>query len=591
MTTKRRSTFREANIAQHAAMYESVAPEILNSWFESYLPLDSGNILDVGAGSCRDAAWLASKGHQVVALEPSSSMRKQVERFHSSGSFKLIDDQLPDLNISRSGMSFDLILLNAVWMFIPQRERARSFRKLIALLKPRGILVFTLRMPCESERGMHPVSVDEIEQFAKAHGAFIEKVNNTVPDHIGRPHVSWSQIIVRLPDDGTGALPLIRRIVLLDDKSSTYKLALLRSLSRVASIFPGFAHEYGDDHVKIPMGAVALCWIQLYLPLLKANMPQSSINDFGGHRLGFAKSALDNLIVGSHEINALRPGVSLYKEFATDFTQALRDATAIIQRMPVKYIYYPDGSPIFKVNKHQFRIGESIILDEDYFSKFGEMIVPAHLWKAFLRYNIWIEPALVEEWSRLILRYAKKQNRSIEELRLKNLMRPYEPERNQSEVRSRALRLLNSQPVYCVWTGEKLRSNNIHIDHCLPWAAWPCDDLWNLMPAKKNSNLSKKDYLPNHITIREAQDRIMTWWERAYCGDHATSERFILEAKARLPALKDLNPQLDDIFFALDLQRMRLYSDHRIPEWSGPKKVESSDATLSSDDSNSFYEI
>ncbi len=551
-------------------MYESIAPERLNAWFESYLPEEPASILDIGAGSCRDAAWLASKGHQVIAVEPSSSMRKQAKQFHSGSSFKLVDDRLPDLKISRSGLSFDLILLNAVWMFVPSKERGRSFRKLISLLKPRGVIAFSLRIPCEKERGMHTVSKSEIEHLAKRHGAYIESFED-VKDHLGRLQVRWHQIIVRLPDDGTGALPLIRRIVLLDNKSSTYKLALLRSLSRVASISPGLAREDGADHVKIPMGALALSWLQLYLPLLKANMPQSGTNDFGGHRLGFAKAALEKIITNPYEIRSLRPGASLHSNRATDLTQALRDAAATIEKMPVRYLNYPDGSPIFRVNRWQFRIGSSITLNENYFSEFGEMIVPAHLWRALLRYSIWIEPALVEEWTRLILQYAKNQNRQIEESQLRQLMLPYEPERNQAEVRNRALRLLNSQSIYCVWTGKKLRSNNMHIDHCLPWAAWPCDDLWNLMPANKSSNLSKKDYLPDNITLHESQDRIITWWKSAYYGEEATSERFISEAKARLPALKDSTPSLDDVFFALDMQRMRLHSDHRIPEWSGPR--------------------
>jgi len=91
------------------------------------------------------------------------------------------------------------------------------------------------------------------------------------------------------------------------------------------------------------------------------------------------------------------------------------------------------------------------------------------------------------------------------------------------------------------------------------------------MPANRTSNLRKKDHLPDIITIREAQDRIMTWWDEAYYREEATSERFLLEARARLPALKESAPSLDDVFFALDLQRTRLFNDHRIPEWSGPR--------------------
>ena len=98
------------------------------------------------------------------------------------------------------------------------------FRKLVTLLKPRGLIALTLREgPMEAGRGMHPVSVQEIEQLARRHGAYVERVTEDV-DFLGRSRITWKQIVIRLPDDGTGALPLVRRIVLNDNKSSTYSL-------------------------------------------------------------------------------------------------------------------------------------------------------------------------------------------------------------------------------------------------------------------------------------------------------------------------------------------------------------------------------
>ncbi len=324
----------ESDIAQQAASYESIDPGQVNAWLEPYIPREPASILDVGAGSGRDAAWLASKGHQVIAMEPSCGMRREAERFHSGSPFTLIADRLPDIKkTSRSGMSFDLILLNAVWMFIPETERKRSFRKLIALLKPRGVIAISFRTPCERHRGMYPVSVSEIEGLAQGHGAYIVSTEE-VSDSLGRPGVRWHQIIIRLPDDGTGALPLIRRIVLLDNKSSTYKLALLRSLCRVASISPGLARESGPDQVTIPLGSVALAWIQLYLPLLRENMPQNPRNKSGGQHIGFARGALGKLIPSSQETIQLRPGASLYADRGIDLTNSLRDAAATIEKMP-----------------------------------------------------------------------------------------------------------------------------------------------------------------------------------------------------------------------------------------------------------------
>jgi hypothetical protein len=60
-------------------------------------------------------------------------------------------------------------------MHVRPADRSRAFRKVITLLKPGGCIAITLRRgPVESERGMHDVSQTEIEQLARAHGAFVE---------------------------------------------------------------------------------------------------------------------------------------------------------------------------------------------------------------------------------------------------------------------------------------------------------------------------------------------------------------------------------------------------------------------------------
>ena len=48
-------------------------------------------------------------------------------------------------------------------------------------------------------------------------------------------------LALRLPDDGAGALPLLRGIILNDDKASTYKLGLLRAGAIALIVIVGMA--------------------------------------------------------------------------------------------------------------------------------------------------------------------------------------------------------------------------------------------------------------------------------------------------------------------------------------------------------------
>jgi SAM-dependent methyltransferase len=78
------------------------------------------------------------------------------------------------------GLSFDLILLSAVWMHVAPGERARAFRKLVTLLKAGGRLAFSLRLgPPDAERSLHPVTLAEIESLARAHGSLVETVSGS----------------------------------------------------------------------------------------------------------------------------------------------------------------------------------------------------------------------------------------------------------------------------------------------------------------------------------------------------------------------------------------------------------------------------
>ena len=188
----------DSRASELAPRYEAIDPARLHAWLADLLPGPGSRALDVGAGTGRDAAWLAGQGLHVIAVEPSRGMREQASRHHPPDTVRWIDDCLPDLNeLHRLGLRAELILLSAVWMHLAPAHRPRAFERLAGLLAPGGLLAITLRSgPAPADSGMHPVSAPEVAQLAAAQGAAIVRRRDT-PDAQGRPDVSWIAVAIR----------------------------------------------------------------------------------------------------------------------------------------------------------------------------------------------------------------------------------------------------------------------------------------------------------------------------------------------------------------------------------------------------------
>jgi hypothetical protein len=343
-------------------------------------------------------------------------------------------------------------------------------RKLLGLLKPGGVLALTLRHgPVAAERAMHPASVEEVERLARGHGAMVARVVQS-PDVTGRPEIFWIGVALRLPDEGTGALPLLRHVILNDQKSASYKLGLLRSLCRAADGQAGLAADRDDGTVSLPLGLVALNWLRLYLPLITAGLPQTPRNS-GVERLGFAGEGFRALLAGLVPRLDLRVGARFSDAPAQAVRAALQEAADLIARMPATFMTYPNGGPILPATRRLApRSAGDITLDAAFLAGFGALAVPRDLWQALGRFAVWAEPALIAEWLRFMRGYAVRQGRTLDEGALGVAMTWSEPVRDTALPREQAIAMLRKgEALTCVWSERKLDERTLDIDHCFYW--------------------------------------------------------------------------------------------------------------------------
>ncbi|MBV8211949.1 MAG: class I SAM-dependent methyltransferase [Verrucomicrobia bacterium] len=179
--------------------HESIRATDANAWLRKDLPKSPALVLDVGAGSGRDAAWLKSLGHKVIAVEPSTEMAAHARRLGRCRDIEWIDDRLPQLaKVFAKNSRFDFILANAMWMHLAPDERAPAIASLLGLLSSGGMLAiaFSEGTP-QANRPFFECPGEEILDIALTEGAQLVKFRKRLPVSMSPPSV---QILLRQPN-------------------------------------------------------------------------------------------------------------------------------------------------------------------------------------------------------------------------------------------------------------------------------------------------------------------------------------------------------------------------------------------------------
>lgn len=130
--------------AELIAGYDALPPEQIYGSVLDLFPDAPARVADIGAGTGRDATWLARKGHRVLAVEPVRAFREAGVELHGDA-IEWLDDQLPELVETARRGPFDLVLLCAVWHHLDTPDRARAVPTLARMTAPGGKLILSLR--------------------------------------------------------------------------------------------------------------------------------------------------------------------------------------------------------------------------------------------------------------------------------------------------------------------------------------------------------------------------------------------------------------------------------------------------------------
>ncbi|MEM9225834.1 MAG: class I SAM-dependent methyltransferase [Pseudomonadota bacterium] len=179
--------------------YESRDAAGIHAPWNHFFPAPPARILDIGAGTGRDAAWFASLGHHVLAVEPTDALRTGAAKLHPDPDITWLDDILPGLNVTRSrGETFDLILMHAVWMHLTEDERVEGMANVASLLAPGGRVAMSLRHGEVPEgRRMFDVTGAETIALAAKHGLrnLMQERAESIQAENRAKQIEWTKLV------------------------------------------------------------------------------------------------------------------------------------------------------------------------------------------------------------------------------------------------------------------------------------------------------------------------------------------------------------------------------------------------------------
>jgi SAM-dependent methyltransferase len=181
--------------------YEALEFDELHAVILDLMPQKPLRLLDVGAGTGRDAACFAVQGHQVTAAEPTDAFRLAGMRLHAAHDIEWIDDGLPHLAaLSGQDNAFDFVLLTGVWMHLDKAERMTAMPVLASLMAPGARLIMSLRHgPVPEGRRMFEVTGEETIDLAEAAGLSLlrERYTESIQPENRANGVHWTMLAFR----------------------------------------------------------------------------------------------------------------------------------------------------------------------------------------------------------------------------------------------------------------------------------------------------------------------------------------------------------------------------------------------------------
>jgi hypothetical protein len=323
---------------------------------------------------------------------------------------------------------------------------------------------------------------------------------------------------------------LVSSILRHDRKQNSYKIALLRALNDVVLSYPDLLAQGRD--IAVPLRVLARYWVAYYWPFVAVERPilqgrqrrlanggRSADLEFRPHlarlraeweaALGQPARAADGFfLIG--DLMIARRGQTYPPSLLAAYERALR-AIVAATKQPIRYAGAGEWTTFPRPARYAVQSARVIAVPGTVAAE-ECLIVPRELWATFHTYSLWVEALAIHEWCVFSEGLGQEVGAPVDRGEVYRLLtdrpdnrRPLTWERNQVD-----LCLLEGARFSCPWTGRGIdRHHPYDLDHLIPLAVYPMNDLWNLVPTDARFNQhEKRDRLPTDGALRAAIPRL-----------------------------------------------------------------------------------
>ena len=541
----------------------------------------SDKVLDIGFGSGRDLLHLKRRGITGWGIDGSESFVNIFKSEYQSFNDRIFQSILPSLDLDKEFKEFFSVIYSiATWMHLPKEEHFEAILNIKEYLKPGGkvIISYSTTPRDDDPRYFEDINPEKLSLLFETFG-FNLLESSTSEDGLDRDDIVWVTQVYQYTDLSKKGIDQIESILSQDSKDSTYKFALLKSFSQIASSPLNRFAEFKDGYVFFPIGMIVEKWIESYWKLMDSDtfIPQRNAEGTSGKKLAFRKTLEDTIKVYTSK-NITNPYHTFYNDFqkgisntAAEYNTVRELVNSIINTVingPVKYSgssfddqsFFVVGSGAKSFSKKNLSINPKSLIE--CCTTIG---VKQSAYHELYRYGSWIEDSITLRWARFTEKLSSNNGSNILSGEIVTLLsKDFVVQRDTQFARKVYDNYKKDYgELKSVWSSNKI--STYEVDHVIPYSIYSNNDLWNLLPASKNENRSKSDMLVSTELINKQKNQIITYWE--YMKENAT-DRFEHEVYSSFNLDPISNSWKDKLILAISEQLEITSSIRGLKRWS-----------------------